>query len=307
MTNARSAPFEIPTSSGHTIRGTLWQPQGEVTAALQLFHGLGEHHSRYDRFARLAAGRGYAVVAHDHRGHGPHADELGFFAANGGWQLLVSDGLQVQEMIVNQYPNIPIVLLGHSMGSYVAQYFAMQHRHRLAAMILSASTWPSKLKILLGQLIARFESWRLGIHGQSALLHKLGFGDFNKRFEPARTEHDWLSRDESEVDTYIADSLCGGPYSCGLWIDILGGLRKISSDDALQEIPAELPLLLTGGADDPVGGDKGISKLATHYTRSGHSHVTVKIYPGGRHEMFNETNKDEFYADLLKWISSRLL
>lgn len=298
--------FELRAPDRHVIHGTHWRPRGRVLGIIQLFHGLGEHHARYERFAVSAAGCGFAVVAHDHRGHGIFAEQLGHFSNSGGWQLLIDDGLQVNDMIGDQYAGVPIVLIGHSMGSYIAQYFSMQHGYRLTALVLSASTWPMKAKIIPGRLLARAVSWRIGIRGKSALLHKLGFGDFNKPFVPARTEFDWLSRDHEEVDAYIDDPHCGGPYSCGLWLDLLGGLKAIASDRALQQIQADLPILLTGGADDPVGGEQGITDLAMHYARSGHSRLSVEIYPEGRHEMFNETNRAEFTSDVLKWIENQL-
>jgi alpha-beta hydrolase superfamily lysophospholipase len=298
--------FELATPDQHIVRGTLWQPADELVGVIQVFHGLGEHHSRYRRFATEATARGLAVIAHDHRGHGKYAERLGHFADRHGWQLLSDDGLLVNDMIGDRYPGIPIVLLGHSMGSYIAQYFCLQHEYRLAGLILSASTWPSKMKLMPGKVLAHIESWRLGVRGTSALLDKLGFGDFNKPFAPARTELDWLSRDPKEVDAYIDDPLCGGPYSCGLWIDLLGGLQKIASDRELRRIRADLPILLTGGSEDPVGGQKGISDLALHYAKSGHSCLSTKIYTKGRHEMFNEINRDEFSQDVLDWIEQQL-
>jgi alpha-beta hydrolase superfamily lysophospholipase len=306
MTDLQAEAFELATPDQHSVRGTHWLPAADTVGVIQIFHGLGEHHSRYERFAVLATARGLAVVAHDHRGHGHHAEELGHFADRGGWQLLTDDGLLVNDMIGDRYPGVPIVLLGHSMGSYIAQYFSMRHDYRLTALVLSASTWPNKAMLLPGQILAYIESWRLGGHGKSALLDKLGFGNFNLPFAPARTELDWLSRDEAEVDAYINDPLCGGPYSCRLWIDLLGGLKAIASDRELQRIRTDLPVFLTGGAEDPVGGQKGITNLAMHYSKSGHTRVSTKIYAGGRHEMLNEVNRDEFSADVLNWIEKQL-
>jgi alpha-beta hydrolase superfamily lysophospholipase len=306
MTEMDTDEIEIAAEAGHSIYATVWSPQGKPSRVIQIFHGLGEHRARYARFAACAVARGIAVIAHDHRGHGLEADEPGFFADHNGWQKLSDDGLRAHEHIGERFPETPIALLGHSMGSYVAQYFAMQYSERIQALILSASTWPDKAKIFPGRLIAKVESWRLSRHGKSTLLDKLGFGDFNRRFEPARTELDWLSRDTAEVDAYIKDPLCGGPYSCGLWLDILGGLLSISSDKSLADISADLPILLTGGANDPVGGEVGIAKLAAHYRGAGHDNLNVKIYPEGRHEMFNETNRDEFTSDLLDWIAQQL-
>ena len=305
-TDMQTETFELPAPDHHLIRGAHWKPAANAVGVIQVFHGLGEHHSRYGRFAAEATARGLAVIAHDHRGHGKHAEELGYFADRDGWQRLSDDGLLLNDMIGDQYPGVPIVLLGHSMGSYIAQYFSLQHDYRLTALILSASTWPTKMKLIPGKILAHIESWRLGVRGKSALLDKLGFGDFNKPFAPARTEFDWLSRDTAEVDAYINDPLCGGPYSCGLWIDLLGGLKLIASDRELRRIRSDLPILLTGGAEDPVGGQKGISDLALHYAKSGHSCLSTKIYPEGRHEMLNETNRDEFSKDVLDWIEKQL-
>jgi len=276
MTDMQIEPFELPTPDQHVIRGTHWQTAGGVVGVIQIW------------------------------GHGPHAEEPGHFADRGGWQLLTDDGLLVNDMIGDRYPGLPVVLIGHSMGSYIAQYFSMQHGYRLTALILSASTWPAKARLLPGQILARIESWRHGLRGKSALLDKLGFGDFNKPFAPARTELDWLSRDQAEVDAYVNDPLCGGPYSCGLWMDLLGGLKSIASDRELQRIQSDLPILLTGGSDDPVGGQRGITELAMHYAKSGHSRLSTKIYRDGRHEMFNEVNRDEFSDDLLNWIEEQL-
>lgn len=306
VNRVQSELIEIPSSDGHVIHGAHWCPPDEVRCVIQIFHGLGEHHARYQRFAELAIESGFAVVCHDHRGHGTQTEQLGHLPAKTGWQLLVEDGLRVNDLIGDRYPGTPIVLLGHSMGSFVAQSFALLHEYRLTGLILSASNWPSLPKIIPGRMLARIESLRLGVLGKSALLNKMGFGDFNTPYEPARTEFDWLSRDAAEVDKYIEDPLCGGPYTCGLWLALMGGLKSIASEKALRSIRAELPILVTGGADDSVGGESSINELALHYTRSGHSDVTVKTYPGGRHEMFNETNRREFSDDVLDWVGRQL-
>jgi alpha-beta hydrolase superfamily lysophospholipase len=298
--------IEITAEDGHSIHASVWSPPNSASRVIQIFHGLGEHRGRYARFAAQAAARNMAVVAHDHRGHGADAAEPGYFADENGWSLLSDDGLQVLKSMKTRFPDAPMVLLGHSMGSYIAQYFSMHHGERLDALVLSASTWPDKSKLIPGRIIAKLESWRLGRRGKSTLLNKLGFGDFNRAFQPARTDLDWLSRDPAEVDAYIADPLCGGPYSCGLWLDLMGGLLSIASDDALKKIPASLPMLLTGGAADPVGGAAGIARLAEHYRATGHDNLDEKIYADGRHEMLNETNREEFVHDLLDWIERQL-
>lgn len=306
MEDVTFTTHSLTVDAGHSIEVYLWAPQGTPTAAIQIFHGLGEHSARYARFAQVALDRGYAVCAHDHRGHGPGAKRLGYFAPDSGWDLLVSDGHRVADYLKKKYPRSPVVLLGHSMGSYIAQSYAMQHGNELAALILSGSTWPARLQLRILRLLARILLLRHGKDGSSALLDGVGFGAFNKQFEPGRTELDWLSRDPVEVDAYIGDPLCGGPYTVGLWIDLLGGLLEISTDDAIRRIPSNLPLLICGGSEDPVGGMTGMNKLSAHYQDTGHSQLSTRIYDGGRHEMLNETNRDEFTDDLLRWISAAL-
>jgi len=289
---------------GHDIHLQLWQPEGDCSCVIQILHGLGEYADRYARFAGAAAERGYAVCVHDHRGHGGHSDSPGHFADVDGWTRVGADAELVNTSIREKFAEMPIVLLGHSMGSYFAQEFAMHYGARLSGLILSASTWPSKLQLLPAIVLARLEGWRLGAQGKSALLNQLGFGNFNKPFAPARTTLDWLSRDEAEVDKYVADPLCGGPYSCGLWRDLMGGLLRISSDKAVLRIPSTLPILITGGQSDPVGGDKGMTRLAMHYAQTSHQRLKVKIYADGRHEMLNEINRHEVTADWLNWIGT---
>jgi alpha-beta hydrolase superfamily lysophospholipase len=280
-----------------------WAPDDAPVAVVQVLHGLGEHIGRYERFATAANDRGFAVVGHDHRGHGPDCDDRGYFSGRDGWAKVVADVHAVNEWCRDHYADLPIVMLGHSMGSFIAQSFAMHHGAYLSGMLLSASTWPSRLQLLPGRIAAHLESWRLGMQGESALLMRLGFGAFNRRFEPTRTDFDWLSRDEAEVDRYVADPACGGPFSSRLWVDFLGGLWEVASDEALKRIPADLPILISGGGADPVGGDKGMTSLMMHYAQTGHSRAKLKIYPEGRHEMLNETNRDEVTRDWLDWVA----
>jgi alpha-beta hydrolase superfamily lysophospholipase len=306
MSDAAAGATGLDAPDGHRIRVVPFPAPEAPRAVIHVLHGLGEYSDRYARFATAASESDFAVVGHDHRGHGPARSTAGFFAPEQGWDLLADDALLVHDWIGERFPGLPRALLGHSMGSYLAQQFAALHGDRLSALLLSASTWPRRTEVAAGHLLARLECLRLGKKGVSPLLEKLGFGAFNRRFRDGRTDFDWLSRDAAEVDRYIEDPLTGGPFTAALWRDLTAGLLRISTDRALAQIPADLPILITGGTDDPVGGAKGMRQLALHYARTGHTRLKVRTYAGGRHEMLNETNRDEVMRDWLDWIARSL-
>lgn len=292
---------------GRNIPLHIWKPEtGEPRCVIQVLHGLSEHAGRYARLGQAACKKGIAVVAHDHRGHGRHAKRPGHFADADGWAKVLQDVSRVQSFIRENHPSTPIVLLGHSMGSFIAQASVMHSSGRLTGLILSGSSFGSRMKIRLARLIARLEIWRRGTGAPSELMNTLNFQAFNKAFEPNRTDFDWLSRDEEEVDRYIADPLCGAIASGGLWRDFAGGLLGIMSVATLKRIPVDLPILITGGARDPVGGKKGMTRLAKAYESSGHQNVALKIYPDARHEILNETNREAVMRDVLNWVEAQI-
>jgi alpha-beta hydrolase superfamily lysophospholipase len=292
----------LAANDGHRILVDNWRPSGEIRAVIHIFHGLSEHATRYDRFARQCLQRGIAVAAHNHRGHGETCapDGLGHFADKYGWDKVIADALQVQQSLLQQYPEVPYLPFGHSMGSYLAQSFVMHHPQHISGLILSGSTWPNRSLLRIGRLLATLAVWTKGPQAKSAFLDKMSFGDFNKRFAPNRTEFDWLSRDGEEVDKYIADPLCGAPSSNQLWRDLFGGMLKISTAAALKQVP-DIPVLIVGGELDPVGGSDRLAALSSAYRETGHGRVSLKIYPGSRHEILNETDRESVTADVLNW------
>jgi len=298
---------DLHADDGHVISVNHWMPEPNTTprAVIQICHGLGEHAARYERFAKVCNHSGFAVVAHDHRGHGAAARPAGHYADHDGWDKIVADALLVNQQVSKQFPGVPIVLFGHSMGSFISQSFIMRHPSAVSMLILSASTFSNRFELraanTLSTILALFEK-----QAKSAFLNKTGFSAFNRAFEPARTELDWLSRDEGEVDLYLADPLCGGLFTNQLWRDLTGGLLEITSTNAIASIPPEMPILIMGGQDDPVGGEKGLTRLAEVYRQTGHTDLALQIYAGGRHEMLNETNRDAVTADIISWTNSRL-
>lgn len=285
-----------------------WMPDGPPRALVMLSHGMAEHSGRYARLAQALCDAGYGLYAPDQRGHGRTADEgtLGLYAEHDGWNKVVGDLASLNQHIGQQQPGLPIILLGHSMGSYIAQAYLLHHSASLDGAILSGSNFQPVALYRAARLIARVERLRQGLRGRSALIDFLSFGSFNKAFKPNRTAFDWLSRDPVEVDKYINDPLCGFRCTNQLWIDLLGGLQQISKASNLAQIDPGLPILVMGGECDPVSEGKRLNSLADALREAGCQHLQLNIYPQARHEVFNETNRDEVTADVLSWLDQAL-
>ena len=284
-----------------------WLPEGPPKAVVQIVHGMAEHGGRYARLAAALTAAGYAGYANDHRGHGRTArgpDELGFLSERDGWGKCIDDLWLLNRRIAADHPGLPIVMLGHSMGSFMAQQFMSEHGDALAGVVLSGSTGKPTPLAIAGRLIARVERLRLGPRGKSPLLHTLAFGPMNSAFEPVRTPFDWLSRDPAEVDKYAADPLCGNfRASVQLWIDLLDGWAHLSKPNSIARIPKRLPIRIIAGARDPVSRNtKDVQKLIAAYRKAGLERVTHRFYPEARHELFNEIDRDEVTRDLIAWL-----
>ena len=236
----QASTFTLATADGVSLFVYRWLPDGPPKAVVQIAHGLAEHAERYARVAEALTRAGYAVYADDHRGHGRTAqtpDDLGLFAERNGWKKCIDDLWLVNRRIAADHPDVPIVLLGHSLGSFMVQYFISEHGDGLAAAVLSASNGKPPPIAPIGLLLARLERLRLGQRGHSPVMQALFFGAFNKPFKPARTPFDWLSRDTAEVDKYIVDPLCGFESTVQLYIDLLEGLRETAQPSRQARIP----------------------------------------------------------------------
>lgn len=287
-----------------------WMPEpgAPLRGVLQIAHGMAEHAGRYARFGRALAERGWAVWASDHRGHGGTVSAngtLGHFADEDGYSRVVADVRMVAVAARKQAPGAPFVLFGHSMGSFFAQTIVLRHPQELDALVLSGTTLGGGALVGLGRQIARLERLRVGRRGTSALLTRMSFGQYNVGFE-GRTEFDWLSRDPREVDAYRADPRCGFPVTTQTWIDLLGALEELGRAD-WSRLPRDLPILVFAGDRDPVGDrGNGVRRLVARMRAAGLAKVTEKLYPGGRHEMLNETNRDEVVRDVLAWLDEHV-
>lgn len=300
--------FWLNCSDAAPLYVNRWFADQPPKAVLMVAHGMAEHSGRYARLGAALVAAGYELYAHDQRGHGETArhGSLGHYADRDGWNLVVNDLARLNHHIRQQHPHVPIFLLGHSMGSYITQAYLMHHSCSLQGAILSGSNYQPAWLYRAARAVACFERWRQGPLGRSALLEFLSFGSFNKAFKPNRTAFDWLSRDPAEVDNYVNDPLCGFRCSNQLWLDLLGGLLQITPLRNLAQIDSGLPLLVIGGARDPVSQGKRLRDLAGALREAGNPQVQLKIYPDARHELLNESNRDEVTADLIDWLEQAL-
>jgi len=302
----KAEEFELSLDGGVTLHAYRWEPEDGAKAVIQIVHGMAEYAARYARFAEAATANGYAVAAVDLRGHGKSTaspDDWGFFAERDGWNKVVGDLAAQRKRITIEYPDLPVFLLGHSMGSFLAQQLMIEHGGEYAGVILSASNGPVGPLGAVGAFIARLEVLRLGPKGISGLLGAMSFGTFNKPYKPPRTDFDWLSRDEAEVDKYVADPLCGFDFRTSSWRDMIDALGRLYGKAKLARIPKDLPVFILAGTNDPVGNmTKGVDKLIAVYRSTGLTAVESRYYDGARHEILNETNRDEVTADILGWL-----
>jgi alpha-beta hydrolase superfamily lysophospholipase len=300
----KTADFSFQTEDRASLHVSGWAVDAPK-AVVQVIHGMAEYGSRYARLAAALAAAGYTTYAHDHRGHGKSISDAsppGHIADHDSWNLIVEDAHGVNREIARRHPGLPIIVLGHSMGSFVLQQLLFEHPADMVAAALSGSNGKPPAKAAAGKLLARIERARVGRRNPSRLLTRLTFGDYNKAFAPARTDFDWLSRDSAEVDAYIADPLLGFEVSTETWVDLLTGLDRIADPSNVARVPKGMPLYLFAGDRDPVGDfGKGMRRLHDAYQRAGIADVRLKLYPGGRHESFNETNRQEVTADFIAW------
>lgn len=294
----------------HMIQCRAWLPETAPRATLQLVHGISEHMGRYAPFARWLTEHGFAVFGHDHLGHGHTAsgpEEYGSFGPRDGWDHLALDTRLLSKRIEARYPGLPHFLLGHSMGSFVARTCLIRWPGFVDGCILSGTGQENALLVDFGRGLSGLLSALRGTGSRSGLVTALSLGAYNARFRPDRTPNTWLSRDPDAVEAYNADPLCQFVPTVGMFRDMLGGIRFLSSPARIARMDPHTPILFLSGDQDPVGDrGRGVRKAARLFREAGVEDVTVLLYPGGRHEMLQELNKEQVYADVLAWLEQHL-
>lgn len=291
------------------IHGCRWTPEESPKAVVQIVHGIAEFIERYDEFAAYLNGLGFLVVAEDHMGHGQSVGEngiQGYF--HGGWFTAVEDTMTLLRETQAAYPDIPYVLFGHSMGSFMARTILCKYPDSgISAAVICGTGWqPAALLPPVTRFIEAV-CRKDGEDKPSAFLENLVFGSYNKRVEHPRTAYDWLSRDAKIVDAYIAHPMCGFTPTAGLLREMMKGLTYIEKPAHLEAMKKDLPVFFVAGGDDPVGSyGKGVRHTVSQFRKAGMTDVSCRIYPLCRHEILNEINRQEIFEDIGGWILKKV-
>ena len=304
-----STRFTFRDSENIELSAVRWSPEFEkVKGVFQVVHGMAEHSDRYQSFAEHLTRLGFTVYGHDHRGHGRSAKyRLGKVKTEDCFHTLV-DGIQSHYSIISkQHPDLPHIVLGHSMGSFLVQRLMQITDLNPSGIIYSGSNGKPPFLLNVGIVLSKFLTSVRSPQKKSPLINYITFGEYNKHFKPNRTEFDWLSRDTDEVDKYIQDPFCGFVYSTKFYRDLFLGLKALHNNRPFADHPGDIPILLISGDQDPVSDmGKGVRNLEQLLINSGVKDLTLKLYPGGRHEMLHETNRDIVMKNITDWLEEKI-
>ena len=301
--------FFFKSGSGARLHGCRWTPDSQVRAVLQIVHGIAEYVERYDGFANFLNRQGILVVAEDHMGHGKSISQecpQGYFA--GGWQTAVDDTYRLTRDTMAEFRDVPFILFGHSMGSFMARTILAKYPDSgITAAVICGTGWQPAPVLAAGKAACALLCRAKGERAPSPLLQAMAFGTYNRKVEHPRTPYDWLSRDNSVVNAYKADPLCGFTPTAGLMRDMMEGIAYIQREENLARMGKALPVLFIAGGDDPVGSyGAGVRTAAEAFRKAGMERVDVRIYPLCRHELLNEINREEIMDDVSRWIDGVL-
>jgi len=302
--------FTLSVSQDTLLKGICWEPDNikKAKGILLICHGMAEHIKRYDGFATFLSKNNFIVIGYDQRGHGMtlnSMDDMGYMSDVDNFEAMIGDLYGVSDYAKQTYPTLPLIVMGHSMGSFILQRFIELYGPSIQGAIFSGSALNKGFLIHAGHTMAAIITKVKGRRYRSKLIDSMSLGPFNKPFRPNRTKVDWLSRDEKEVDKYVADSYCGKLFTVSYFLDMTKCFMVINKN--YEIILQDLPIYLFSGAMDPVGGCGKLStKLYQKFLKIGIKDVTFKLYPEGRHEMLNEINKLEVYQDVLTWLEAHV-
>lgn len=292
------------------IHAVRWIPEGEIRAVLQIAHGMVEHIERYDAFAAFLANQGILVTGNDHLGHGNSVrskEDLGYFAEKKGNVVLIKDMHALRKMTQEQYPDIPYFMLGHSMGSFLLRQYLCVYGRGLAGAVIMGTGHHSAAELTaalaLTENLAKVKGWR----HRSTAVDGIVSGVCRKNLENPRTSKDWLTKEKEIVDAYVSDERCRFVFTLNAYHNMFLGLYRLTVKESLARMPKDLPVFFVSGAMDPVGNNgKGVLQVYAEFKELGMRNVNLRLYPGDRHEILNETDREKVYEDILGWIEGAI-
>lgn len=290
----------------HRLHGVRYLPEGDPIAIFQIVHGMAEYAQRYEELARFLTQRGYVVTAQDQLGHGgsvPEGEPYGYFCSRDPATVLVRDVHRLKKMTQEKYPGLPYVILGHSMGSFIVRNYLCRYGSGIDGAVIAGTGMQPGILLGTGKLLAGVQRVFLGEKHVSHLLNKLIFGACNQRIENPRTPNDWLSRNEENVARYQADPLCGFCFTVNGFETLFELISRVRKPENLAQIPKMLPVLILSGEEDPVGNyGKGVKQAYESLKNAGLERLQLKLYPRDRHELLNETDRQQVMEDLVTWL-----
>lgn len=303
--------FKFDSRDGKTkLHAVRWVPEGKVLCILQIVHGMAEHMERYEAIAQFLGEKGILVTGEDHLGHGKSISPdgiSGYFCLQDPATVVVRDVHRLKKMTQQEYPGIPYIILGHSMGSFIFRNYLLKYGTGIQGAIISGTGMHTSFETKASLLLASLQGMLFGQEYVAKALSRMAFGNYNQKIPNARTEYDWLTTDDSSVNAYIEDPLCGFTFTVNGFKTLLTLLDRISRKEKLKAMPVELPVHFIAGAQDPVGDyGQAVKKVFDSFKEAGMKFVTMKIYEGCRHEVLNEKIKYQVYEDLYSWIIDRI-
>ena len=304
----REREFYLPSSDGmHQLRCMEWIPDGTIKAVLQITHGMVEHIERYREFCVWMAERGIVVIGHDHLGHGKtvsNREEFGYFGSKDGMTHVVKDIRRVTVYSKKKYPDQKLILLGHSMGSFLARKYLSVYKDGPDGFILMGTGAPPEALVSAGSLLAGSMRKLKGEMYRSPLLYKLSLGNYNAKFKPVKTPYDWLTRDESLSKDFGEDESCQFIFTTAAYQDFFRLILNVAKEEMAGHARTDAPILIISGDNDPVGDNgKGVRKVYERLHKAGVDHLEMVLYEGARHEILHEINRQEVFEDLYEWIA----
>lgn len=299
--------FYLPSSDkGFQLRCMEWRPEGEVKAVLQIVHGMVEHIGRYEEFAVWMAEHGVAVIGHDHLGHGKtvrNKEDYGYFGTSGGSVNLIRDIRRVNGYAKKKYLNKKLVLMGHSMGSFLVRKYLSVYEDGADGFIFMGTGAPPEPVVFAGYVLASLMAKIKGEHYVSKLLYEASLGNYNRKFKPVKTPYDWLTRDEELSKDFGKDPYCQFIFTTGAYRDFFGLILSGARAEKKHRVRVDAPILLVSGDMDPVGDNaKGVRTVYERYDEAGASDLTLGLYEGARHEILHEINRGEVFGDIFEWM-----